>query len=520
PVVNTGTTSTIINTVLGALAGTLVNSAGTGTVIKNNATAIVNNLNPGIFGTQWSDLGNTGSTKPKAYLNVMFFDERMHYVGEGSISQRVQIAGDGAAPLALLNIKVPKNGYCMVFVSNESGEYVYFDDMIVRHDRGRILEENHYYSFGLKIATLSSRAFGAPNNAYGYQREFNELDEDLGWHDFTLRSYDPQIGRFLQVDPYDQFASGYVGMGNDPVNTIDQSGGWVSSAASAIAQVGCPGVSGLTSIASVGYSAMSTISSLASSFFTVMNITVRSINDGNINTGRPNSLNTFGMTRPRDPKIPIYMESGAFEAADEAAAHFALTWGKYAGDCLEYGAVIYKIKVGNEIKYTYEVFKGNDCLSPTVRLGHELLKRKVKYFDVAGYIHTHPVSDNFSTKDNDPTKKNDDWTTMERHGDKDFYLVTPDGDLIVNRGFRESNQTSNGDRDELEIKYTTADKKVVDNRSVLMTNIKTMRNGKTHKGAARIKSGKWRNANDKLIPGIPAYMEKYFQKPDPKKIII
>ncbi|MDA3616852.1 hypothetical protein, partial [Polluticaenibacter yanchengensis] len=97
--------------------------------------------------------------------------------------------------MALLNIKVPKNGYCMVFVSNESGEYVYFDDMIVRHDRGRILEENHYYAFGLKIASLSSRSFGAPNNAYGYQGEFNELDEDLGWHDFTLRSYDPQIGR-------------------------------------------------------------------------------------------------------------------------------------------------------------------------------------------------------------------------------------------------------------------------------------------------------------------------------------
>ncbi|MDA3616859.1 RHS repeat-associated core domain-containing protein, partial [Polluticaenibacter yanchengensis] len=58
--------------------------------------------------------------------------------------------------------------------------------------------------------------------------EFNELDEDLGWHDFTLRSYDPQIGRFLQADPYDQFASGYVGMGNDPVNGVDPSGGFVS----------------------------------------------------------------------------------------------------------------------------------------------------------------------------------------------------------------------------------------------------------------------------------------------------
>jgi hypothetical protein len=40
-----------------------------------------------------------------------------------------------------------------------------------------------------------------------------------------LRSYDPQIGRFLQWDPYDEFASGYVGMGNDPANLTDPNGG-------------------------------------------------------------------------------------------------------------------------------------------------------------------------------------------------------------------------------------------------------------------------------------------------------
>ena len=47
----------------------------------------------------------------------------------------------------------------------------------------------------------------------------------MGWNDFMLRSYDPQIGRFLQHDPYDQFASGYVGMGNDPGNGVDEDGG-------------------------------------------------------------------------------------------------------------------------------------------------------------------------------------------------------------------------------------------------------------------------------------------------------
>jgi hypothetical protein len=37
--------------------------------------------------------------------------------------------------------------------------------------------------------------------------------------------YDAQIGRWTGVDPYDEFASPYIGMGCDPVNNIDPSGG-------------------------------------------------------------------------------------------------------------------------------------------------------------------------------------------------------------------------------------------------------------------------------------------------------
>lgn len=47
----------------------------------------------------------------------------------------------------------------------------------------------------------------------------------MNWNEFDLRNYDPQIGRFLQVDPYDQFPSTYMGIGNDPINNIDPSGG-------------------------------------------------------------------------------------------------------------------------------------------------------------------------------------------------------------------------------------------------------------------------------------------------------
>ena len=53
---------------------------------------------------------------------------------------------------------------------------------------------------------------------------YAEYDDETSWNEFELRSYDAQIGRFIQADPYDQFASPYAGMGNDPVNLVDPSG--------------------------------------------------------------------------------------------------------------------------------------------------------------------------------------------------------------------------------------------------------------------------------------------------------
>jgi RHS repeat-associated protein len=73
-------------------------------------------------------------------------------------------------------------------------------------------------------------------NNYLYQGAYSELDEDIGWNDFALRNYDAQIGRWVQQDPYQQFATPYSYVGGDPVNYIDPSGG---------IGLACPGTSGL-----------------------------------------------------------------------------------------------------------------------------------------------------------------------------------------------------------------------------------------------------------------------------------
>jgi len=57
-----------------------------------------------------------------------------------------------------------------------------------------------------------------------FQGKEREFAWGLGLDDFLTRTYDPFTGRMWQVDGADQFASGYVGMGNNAVNGIDPDG--------------------------------------------------------------------------------------------------------------------------------------------------------------------------------------------------------------------------------------------------------------------------------------------------------
>ncbi|MEC7263734.1 MAG: RHS repeat-associated core domain-containing protein, partial [Bacteroidota bacterium] len=95
-------------------------------------------------------------------------------------------------------------------------------------ESAEIVEENNYYPFGLKHKGYNEVVSSYGNsvaNKWKYQDQ--ELNEsfDYNMYEFELRHYDPAIGRFVTTDPYEQFVSPYVAMGNNPVVSFDPNGG-------------------------------------------------------------------------------------------------------------------------------------------------------------------------------------------------------------------------------------------------------------------------------------------------------
>jgi RHS repeat-associated protein len=104
---------------------------------------------------------------------------------------------------------------------------VFFDDLIITHTKGKVLQEDHYYPFGLSINALSSTApLSRPNN-FKYNGFEEQTEFDLGWYDYQARFYDPQLGRFMQVDPAADLMrriSPYAYAFNNPIRFIDPDG--------------------------------------------------------------------------------------------------------------------------------------------------------------------------------------------------------------------------------------------------------------------------------------------------------
>ncbi|WP_420385811.1 RHS repeat-associated core domain-containing protein [Roseivirga sp.] len=167
------------------------------------------------------------ANSPRAYLNYILFDKDFDYVDAGF----AQVTNDTINDHQRLYLKraINEAGFIYVYVSNESNTAhdVYFDDLRLTHTKSKVLQEDHYYPFGMNIQALSSNAPLSKPNQFKYNGKELDTNFDLGWYNYGARMYNPQISMFTTIDPLADkynFQTPYAYAANNPIRWIDFNG--------------------------------------------------------------------------------------------------------------------------------------------------------------------------------------------------------------------------------------------------------------------------------------------------------
>jgi RHS repeat-associated protein len=232
PVVPEEMITSLANALGGAITNTKVHE---GVNVSNNTPFSTNFSSTDYNRLKERSQEDNKINKASAYLNYVLFDDQFKLVDENSGMKRVKEEPDQVQELAANQLVMSKAGFLYVYTSNESARDIYFDDVMVVQATGHVLEETHYYPFGLTMAGISSNALKGsnyPENRLRYNgkelqsKEFGD-GGGLEWYDYGARMYDAQIGRMIISDPHSSnyyAISPYVYVGDNPIDRIDPDG--------------------------------------------------------------------------------------------------------------------------------------------------------------------------------------------------------------------------------------------------------------------------------------------------------
>jgi RHS repeat-associated protein len=167
------------------------------------------------------------TTLPDAFILFEVFDEK----GDFLRSKKVPVSvSDGWSILNGEELTTTEKGTIHVQLINNTARDVWFDFFNITVERAagvRVIQEDHYYPFGLTMNGLSYRKDEKIINQFQYNGKEKREELGLNWLDYGARMYDPQLGRWHSVDPKaNQFLNQapYAYAGNNPVANIDPDG--------------------------------------------------------------------------------------------------------------------------------------------------------------------------------------------------------------------------------------------------------------------------------------------------------
>ena len=307
-----------------------------------------------------------------------------------------------------------------------------------------------------------------------------------------LRSYDPQIGRFLQYDPYSQFASGYVGMGNDPGSMVDPTGGFSGPGTGCAVTAGMVGYGGMaagnaargisttvTTIAQVANIAMTgagLVNAISSSGKSLSSI-VATKSSGVYNSGGSTNAATGNADDEDGGKNPCNCPDGYsntpkpggdprpyFLSPNDAARYWAFKHRDFAiATTREYSSELFSFKVrsGNSIVTLFGSTNSvhfldlSKAYSFSPGVGDPLHEKRPNGSVIVGHIHYHwhlSHEKGRGTRSDNRTFSEPDKGIHKFHREKYFYVLGSTGILYVKYPENMPLQDGWGNMDEGEIK--------------------------------------------------------------------